>query len=139
MIRPYGSIGPLSFNFSDPYSFGSTAYLDPFKRIKNIRTYTEQNPLHGSDALEKALLEATMIIFLGFGYHATNLDLLRAERKSIPAVLGTVVGIHRENLDVIKSRIASNLGLTGIFVSLLDMKSAELLRDLRQKILISLE
>jgi hypothetical protein len=139
MIRPYGSIGPLSFNFSDPYSFGSTAYFDPFTRLGNIRTYTEQKPLHDADALKKALLEATMIIFLGFGYHATNLDLLKVERKSNPSILGTVVGIHRETLDVIRSKIASNLGLTGISVSLLDMKSAELLRDLRQRILISLE
>jgi hypothetical protein len=139
MIRPYGSIGPLSFNFSDPYSFGGTAHFDPFKGIENIRTYTEQNHLHDADALAKALVEAQLIVFLGFGYHATNLDLL----KTIPAasaasVLGTSVGIHQQNLKPITSRIMYNMRINRD-VSLLDMSASALLRDLRQRILVSLE
>ena len=139
MIRPYGSIGPLSFNFSDPYSFGSTAYFDPFKRIKNIRTYTEQKPLHDADVLAKALVEAQLSLFLGFGYHATNLDLLKAiPATSDSAVLGTVVGIHPQNLGPITDRITHNMRVNR-GVSLLDMSASALLRDLRQRILISLE
>jgi hypothetical protein len=139
MIRPYGSIGPLSFNVTDPYSFGSTAYFDPFKRIKNIRTYTEQKPMHDADALGRALVEAQLIVFLGFGYHAANLDLLRTiPATSAASVLGTVVGIHRENIELISSRITHNMRINR-GVSLLDMNASALLRDLRQRILISLE
>ena len=140
MIRPYGSIGPLSFNFSDPYSFGSTAYFDPFKRLKNIRTYTEQKPMHDKDELAKALVEAQSILLLGFGYHATNLDLIKtAPASSAASVLGTFVGVHPQNLEVITSRITGNLRINRNQVSLLEMEASVMLRDLRQRILIGLE
>jgi hypothetical protein len=139
-IRPYGSIGPLSFDTSSPSSYGTTAYFDPFARIGNMRTYTEQKPLHDANALTKALVEAKVIIFLGFGYHATNLDLLKATPPSSGAsIIGTVVGVHRENITVITDRIAHNLLVRRDQVSLLDMSASALLRDLRQRILISLE
>lgn len=140
IIRPYGSIGTLSFNFSDAGAYGTSAYFDPFSRIRNMRTYTEQEPLHDADALGKSLLEAKLIIFLGFGYHATNLDLLRiAPPASAGSVLGTAVGIHNQNLDVITNQITSNFQIPRANVSLLEMNASALLRDLRQRILISLE
>jgi len=140
MIRPYGSIGALSFNNSDQHSFGAASYFDPFTRIDAMRTYTEQRPLHDTDVLQAALVDARMIVFLGFGFHATNIDLLQTgSRKSGAAVLGTIKGIHRENHDVIRARIKTNLRLVGDTVSLLDMTASELLRELRQRILISVE
>lgn len=139
-IRPYGSIGPLSFNVSDEWSYGSSAYFDPFSRIGNVRTYTEREPLHDADALAKALVEAKLIVFLGFGYHATNLDLLKtAPASSAASVLGTIVGIHPENIRVITNRITNNLRISTAQISLLDMSASALLRDLRQRILISVE
>lgn len=140
VVRPYGSIGPLSFNMTDPYSYGASSHFDPFTRIESMRTYTEQNPLHDAVVLAKALVEANMIIFLGFGYHATNLDLLTTKPEgSMASVLGTAVGIHSENVDVIAERISGNLGILKSRVSLLDMKASMLLRELRQRILIRLE
>ncbi|WP_027571300.1 hypothetical protein [Bradyrhizobium sp. WSM1743] len=140
MIRPYGSIGALSFNSTDQHAFGTTAQFDPFTRIDAMRTYTEQRPLHDVQAVEGVLADARMIIFLGFGFHATNIDLLQTgSRKSGAAVLGTIKGIHRENHDVIRARIKTNLRLVGDTVSLLDMTASELLRELRQRILISVE
>lgn len=140
MIRPYGSIGPLSFDYGSPYSYGTSAYFDPFKRIGDMRTYTEGKPLHDSAILDTALAQAKLILFLGFGYHATNLDLLKTSKKSSASVHGTAVAIHHGNLDVITERIIENFHLATKDVTLhINMNATSILRDLRQRILINLE
>jgi hypothetical protein len=141
VIKPYRSVGPLSFNFNDERSYGTSAYFDPFKRIKNMRTYTEQKPLHDAEALAKALAAANLIIFLGFGYHATNLDLLKVppDTHNQATVLGTFVGIHHGNMDVITGRITTNLRVTRERIQLQNMTASTLLSELRQHILIALE
>ena len=60
-------------------------------------------------------------------------------QKSRGPVLGTVVKIHKENLNVIANRIGANLQISPGSVTLLDMQASTLLQDLRQRILISLE
>ncbi|MEY9590848.1 hypothetical protein ABIA06_003139 [Bradyrhizobium yuanmingense] len=90
--------------------------------------------------MQAALVDARMIIFLGFGFQATNIDLLQGgSRKSSADVLGTIKGIHQQNDAVIKERIKTNLRLAGDTVELLDMTASSLLRDLRRRILISVE
>jgi hypothetical protein len=76
MIRPYGSIGQFSPNMHDPFSFGTTAYFDPFSRLADLGTYTDQKPKHDVAAMNDALTGATLIIFIGFGYHPSNVDLV---------------------------------------------------------------
>ncbi len=142
MIRPYGSIAKFAYQMGDPRSFGSTAYFDPFKTIGNLRTYTESDPLHDASDVANALSNAALVIFLGFGYHATNLDILRARQDTFnkARVLGTLVGIHPGNTTVIGNRIAANLHIDGGLVDLEpNMGAAELLQRLRQRILIALE
>ena len=140
MVRPYGSIGPLSFNYNDERAYGASAYFDPFKRIADMRTYTDGKPLHDFVVLEKALTEAQMIIFLGFGYHATNLDLLKTTTKSSASIIGTAIGIHHQALGAINGRIIKNLRPVTGDVSLdIHLDATSLLRNLRQRILISLE
>ena len=139
MIRPYGSIGPLKFNSVDVDAYGTSAYFDPFARIGNLRTYTEEAHLHDANALEQALLGARLVIFLGFGYHPTNVDLLKVlQATSHPRrILGTSKGLHGANIQTISSRIADNLKLTNS-ITLFDMEATALLRELRQQILIQL-
>ena len=61
--------------------------------------------MHDKDELAKALVEAQSILLLGFGYHATNLDLIKtAPASSAASVLGTFVGVHSQNLEVITSQ-----------------------------------
>jgi hypothetical protein len=141
MIRPYGSIGRLEFDSLDVNAYGTSAHFDPFARIRNLRTYTERVHLHDADALQQALLSARLVFFLGFGYHATNLDLLRVtQATSHPCrILGTSKGIHGGNIQTISLRIANNFKLTTNNVSLFDMGATELLRELRQQVLIQLE
>jgi hypothetical protein len=71
MIRPYGSIGQFSPNMHDPFSFGTTAYFDPFSRLADLGTYTDQKPKHDvaamNDALTGAALKQTLCAGEDFG------------------------------------------------------------------------
>jgi hypothetical protein len=141
MIRPYGSIGELSFTDNDANSFGTRAHFNPFDRLNALRTYTEQHPLHDDEQVQKALAEARKIIFLGFGFHRANLDLLKTGDQSIVPtgrrVLGTIMGLHRENHPVIRRRLVSNLRIGNEEISLLeDMTASQLLGHLRHSILM---
>jgi hypothetical protein len=100
IIRPYGSIGRLAFSFGDEYGYGTTAYFDPFSRIQNMRTYTEQDRMHDAEAMEQALHAARIVIFLGFGYHTTNVDLMKINQRTNYdcRVLGTSKGVHQANI-----------------------------------------
>lgn len=136
MIRPYGSIGKYSPNTNDAFAFGTTAYFDPFLRLPDLGTYTDQKPKHDITAMGNALTNARLIIFLGFGYHAPNVDLLKlaSGNGDTTFVLGTVTGIHKSNHDLIAGQIADNLKQSSERVTLHDMKAAELLRELRPRI-----
>ena len=139
VIRPYGTIGPLSWQ-TNGTAFGTSENIDLFALVDRIRTYTESKPLHDSDSMNRALANAQLVIFLGFGYHATNLDILGAPATPVNAsVLGTVVGVHPENLAVISRRISQNLHISSGNVRLVDMDATSLLRGLRQRILIAVE
>lgn len=137
MLRPYGSIGDFSPNMHDPFSFGTTAHFDPFSRLADLGTYTDQKPMHDIAAMNNALTTANLIIFIGFGYHPSNVDLINlATGNGSAVVLGTVTGIHKSNHHLIAGRIANNLKMHVDSVDLHDMKAAELLRELRPRILM---
>jgi hypothetical protein len=137
MLRPYGSIGKFSQNFNDQLGFGSTAYSDPFARLESLGTYTDQRPMHDLAEMDNALHVAKLIIFLGFGYHTSNVDLIkRPPGGGGLTVMGTVTGIHQSNLDVIRSRVARNLAMHVEEVTPYDLKAGELLQRLRPKILM---
>lgn len=137
MIRPYGSIGPYSPNSHDEFAFGTTAHFDPFGRLNDLGTYTDQKPKHDAVAMQKAIIGANLIIFLGFGFHTSNLDLISLGKGSGNSlVIGTVKGIHHANHELIASRVAKNLKVPVVNVDLRDMTASELLRELRPRILM---
>jgi hypothetical protein len=135
MVRPYGSVGRFASQFNTPFSFGTSAYFDPFSRLDNLGTYTDLRPKHDAERMSKALLDASMIIILGFGYHPTNVDLIAVTTgKTTANVIGTVAGIHRSNHSYIEQKISQRLCLTKGTVELHDMKAAELLQQIRPRI-----
>lgn len=137
ILRPYGSIGKFSPNFSDQFAFGTTAHFDPFARLGSLGTYTDQKPMHDLAAMQNAIHGAKLIIFLGFGYHNSNVDLIQhMQGNGSGVVMGTVTGIHKSNHDLICRRIAENLKIHVDRITPFDMKAAEILRELRPRILM---
>jgi len=151
MIRPYGTVGPLVLpggTAKGGVDFGA-GHVDLFSLIDRIRTYTETEALHDIKAMGKALRNARMVIFLGFGYHSSNLDILLNDltpkerespiRNSVAEVLGTFIGVHEANEKVIRDRISKNLWIVSENIHLLSLKATPLLEELRRRILIALE
>jgi hypothetical protein len=137
MLRPYGSIGQFAPSPSDQFAFGTTQYFDPFSRLSQLGTYTDQKPMHDVASMQSAIGAAKLVVFLGFGFHPSNVDLIKiGSGNGIGFVLGTVKGIHHSNHQLIKERIARNLQMSPGGVDLHDMTASELLRELRPRILM---
>jgi hypothetical protein len=137
MIRPYGSIGKLEWHEKSGIPFGgNNNQLDANTAAANIRTFTEQVDEKTVDnPIEEALDSAHLVIFLGFGFHQQNMDLLRmrvartnARRPMITAVLATTMGVDQRNDPAIEARLGA-LGLSKPM--LVSCKAADLLVNLR--------
>lgn len=79
IIHPYGSIGRLPFE-GGPSAVSYGATLDEDSLIEaagRIRTFTEQiEDLHFLDAIHQSVSGAETLVFLGFGFHPQNMELL---------------------------------------------------------------
>jgi hypothetical protein len=101
ILRPYGTLGSIVPGTPSFLKFGAPPPSDPFSMISRIRTFTESDTLHDKQKLSSALLEASLIVFLGFGFHAQNLKLLTLspnQQVRATKVLATVYGVHEANL-----------------------------------------
>lgn len=135
MIRPYGSLGSLLPNVPNHVVFGEA--VDPFRVLTSIRTYTESESLHDSGHLVSALQDAALIMFLGFGFHAQNLQLLQLSDPRSKRVMATVKKVHQANMIDIENALGSTLRVdANREVELYDMTAPEMLRDLRLKIMM---
>lgn len=136
IIRPYGGIGSILPSAPDYVQYGGPT--DLFNAIPRIRTYTESEALHDGSKLEAALLGARLVMFLGFGFHAQNMELLQVSQPSFRRVMATVKKVHSENKQTISAEIASKLRCEDPDrVELFDMSTPEMLRELRPKILLT--
>ena len=110
--HPYGSLGPLTKHSSDSFEFGDDDFQDAAAKSSRIRTYTEG--VIEKDVLSLIKLQvsaAERIVFLGFGYHGQNIDILRCDPSLTnikKQIIGTSIGIAdaaRKDLEL-KLRIA---------------------------------
>lgn len=117
IFHPYGSIGNLPISGSaNGIEFGaSTDYLNIIDLSKSIKTYTEQikeNKLLKS--LRQEVAGAKTIVFLGFGFHPQNMDILTPKNKTnANRVYATAKGFSDTDSAVIKDQIYSALHASG--------------------------
>ena len=139
IIRPYGSIGKLEWQGQAGVSFGGNNHLQEASAvIANIRTFTEQ--IREPDLLSSiggALDTASLVIFLGFGFHQQNMELLKplipnTNRPRVGMVIATSKGIDEKNNTAIQFRF-EQLGLGGRHM-LVQCTAAELMDQLRPTI-----
>jgi hypothetical protein len=119
IIHPYGTVGPLPWH-ADAIGFGSS--LDP--RVlpglaDRIRTFTER--IQDSDMIYKMkalVLRSQQIVFLGFGFHRQNMELLKVSGPGNQwFVYATAHGISPSDQKVVDGRIRGMLdeGFYGAF------------------------
>lgn len=107
IFRPFGSLGPLPWQTnSDGQGMEFGGYTDQhnFSRIaSSLRTFTEQTR-DGEELAEihEEILKADRLVFLGFAYRKTTLDLIAPKKNSgRRKIYGTTLGIPDPNLSVI--------------------------------------
>lgn len=144
IIRPYGRLGPLPWDdATDPFPFGGVGERqDDYSAVaKNIRTFTEQTGLDGvRKEIDDMLYRAKVIVFLGFGFHGQNLELLRVSprgEKPTPSktIFATFCGVPDENKSYLKERIEALFPSSASSVAnLYNFKANELLINMHPTI-----
>jgi hypothetical protein len=139
MVRPYGAVGHLPWQGgSSTVSFGAHLGNDHdkfFTFADNIHTYTEQKLEETMrQEIEVAIASARLIVFLGFGFHQQNMEILKVkDRAGAKQVIATVLGIDEENYVNIRPAISADLVCTSV-PQLLPRRAADLLLTMKSTI-----
>jgi hypothetical protein len=113
MIRPYGSVGQLEWQQQDKprVPFGYDLGRDHerlFSISTGIYTFTEQID---QAEIQPVMDKARMVVFLGFGFHQQNLNLLRVTGgQPWRRAYATALGMQEENKPTMKAAISSVVG-----------------------------
>jgi hypothetical protein len=96
--------------------------------------------MHDKEAVQRLVSQASMFIFLGFGFHHQNLELLRARGDlgfRASKILATTVKVHAANVPELHDNLKALLKVERS-VELLSMGAAEILQQLRMKIMMAI-
>jgi len=139
MVRPYGSLGSILSGSKNYLQFGAGRIPEPFSVIERIRTFTESEAMHDPAALSKLLSSSEMIIFLGFGFHPQNMELLTIQQRpqSYLGVLATTYMVDAANLRALQGAITRSLRAPGKVVETFSMTASEFLKKLRMRITLT--
>lgn len=99
ILYPYGSVGDFTWCERRGTPFGVLPDTDRILQIsKELRTFTQGSEDETVERMRNALNEADLVMFLGFGFHQLNLDLLRnSEPFRVDRVLATGKGISENS------------------------------------------
>jgi hypothetical protein len=107
-VHPYGTVGPLLWQqMPDRIAFGSDIYSSNLRMsAARLRTFTEQarDPV-ALNALARAMNDAETIVFLGFAFHAQNMQLMRDHLLRCEHAFATAYGISNSDCGVIRKDI----------------------------------
>jgi hypothetical protein len=108
-MHPYGQIGKLRWQRGElpVQDFGSGDKRNLFEISQSILTFSEQ--LGDQEYLGRirgAINDADQLVFLGFAFHSSNMDLLKPKRsRETYRAIATAYGISESDCSVIKDDI----------------------------------
>jgi hypothetical protein len=125
IYHPYGQVGFMPWDNRNPkVNFGVTDYGDIIGLSGQIRTFNEQmEDKQELSAIQQHVANAHRIVFLGFHFHAQNMELLKApgpNRGGIVNVYATA--FERSNADAqlierqIRQMLAERSGSANVYV-----------------------
>lgn len=110
ILRPYGRVSPLEWEEFGGIRFGeyNNNPAELLKCSENIKTFTEQ--VRDEDALRSihhAIVNSDIAVFLGFGFHKLNIDLLNpnTDTTSVRTVFASSLGLSRTSKEIIKEEL----------------------------------
>lgn len=107
LIHPYGSLGPLPWQRpieEDCVSLGGSDDICCFTIGQRLKTFTESVNSQTGTRVADAIAESDLLLVLGFGYLAQNIELLVPQPlglKGANSVIGTTFGIHPQGEKVV--------------------------------------
>jgi hypothetical protein len=109
IIHPYGIIAPLDVGTSRvPFGGIENFEYDYITLSQNLRTYTEEMTAKETlTDIHAEIAAAEQIVFLGFGYNAPNMELLRPPKKvNLKPVFGTALAMSPNSIDLTQNQLA---------------------------------
>lgn len=103
IIHPYGQVGDLPLMVSSATSVGfgdDTRFENVVRASETIKTYTEQVNSNLAQQIMNTVHTASKIVFLGFGFHKQNVDLLAGSGSvgNGRPIYGTAIGESDANI-----------------------------------------
>jgi hypothetical protein len=103
IVHPYGQVGdlPVIRPTEDSVEFGDNTGFQSITRASNlIKTYTEQVNSEVTTRIKNMINNCTRVVFLGFGFHRQNIDLLSIAGQGQPhrTIYGTAIGESDPNI-----------------------------------------
>lgn len=144
VLYPYGTIGSLTTRGASYLPFGvSSDAVDLSCRIDAIRTFTEQVADHSTiDDIKATIQGADRLVFLGFGFHKPNLDMLdpgepMRNRRSRD-ILATAFGLSLANANAVQQQLVERFTrLETKFATVeRELKAQQLLQDYRLRLMV---
>ena len=89
--------------------------------------------------ITETMENAETIIFLGFGYHRQNIDLLHFPKTngSLRRVTGTAYGLSQQSQEITKDRLCRAFGIDSDIIHLQDQTCEQLMDSERQALIDS--
>jgi len=114
VLHPYGRIGSLpSGSVMDPLPFGADEdWVTNLSRLsKGIHTFTEQiGDAQVVGRIREEISKAKVIIFLGFGFHRQNMDLLTSGTRSVVRrIYATSYGMSDPDRNLVQNQLKERL------------------------------
>lgn len=113
VLRPYGKAGNLPWeNAENAVAFGNCGAANIEIAAEQILTFTEQvqdeNLVNG---IRSIIQNADRIVFLGFGYHRQNLELLKVAAPQHVEICGTSFGMSNSDTQMVTQELTKLFGL----------------------------
>lgn len=109
IYHPYGSLGALPWEAAYPngVAYGEADGASLIKVASSLRTFTEQvEDSANLSEMREALGTAERLVFLGFGYHRQNMELLTSTvRPNAKRVYGTSLGLSKSDKETVVGQL----------------------------------
>lgn len=113
VFRPYGKAGNLPWETAEnAVAFGNCSAANIQVAAKQILTFTEQVQDEALvTGIRGVIQNADRIVFLGFGYHRQNLELLRINAPKHVEIFGTSFGMSNSDTHMVTQELRKLFGL----------------------------
>ncbi len=104
IFHVYGSLGKLPIQEKEGIPFGAPQ-IYAAKAARDIRTFTEEIDSQHALNMQKLVKDAEKIVFLGFGYHERNMEILRTNDCSDQVqIFGTSKGMRAPKMAYVQNQ-----------------------------------